>query len=458
MDHPTLAMCGRIAIAGYAILVTTKAIAADFGGGCCADLEARIAELEDTAARKGNRKVSLTVTGHVNEAVLFWDDGAESDAYVVTNDTSRTKFRFEGVGKITTDWSAGYLIEIGVRTANSARVNQDDDDVGNGLDLRHAAWWLQSQTWGRVWIGQTSSATDGITELNATNGWLIGSNDINYWNGGFFLRPSGSAELSAVPWAAINSVWNANVGEGDRRNLAEYVSPTWHGLTFSTAWGEASFWDAALRYSTEARGFKVTLGIGYQWYGDREANCANLGGSAIDCNALGMSGTLMHVPTGLYVFGAHGFADDHNRSELFGYPVKERDQHWYLQAGIEHPWFAIGKTTLYGEYFRGETGAGVCGAVTTIGDGESCTAGSVRPVLSDDPLNLSGSDARIGSSDVDVWGFGLVQAIDAAAMHLYIGYRNYSADVGLTDNSGNPVPSRSIDDFQAVFAGGIIRF
>ncbi|WP_334148124.1 hypothetical protein [Hyphomicrobium sp.] len=40
--------------------------AADLGGDCCADLEERIAELEATTARKGNRKVSLEVYGHVN--------------------------------------------------------------------------------------------------------------------------------------------------------------------------------------------------------------------------------------------------------------------------------------------------------------------------------------------------------------------------------------------------------
>ena len=43
---------------------TTQASAADLGGDCCGDLEERIAELEATAARKGNRKVSLEVSGH----------------------------------------------------------------------------------------------------------------------------------------------------------------------------------------------------------------------------------------------------------------------------------------------------------------------------------------------------------------------------------------------------------
>jgi hypothetical protein len=35
--------------------------AADLGGDCCADLEERIAELEATTVRKGNKKVSVTL-------------------------------------------------------------------------------------------------------------------------------------------------------------------------------------------------------------------------------------------------------------------------------------------------------------------------------------------------------------------------------------------------------------
>jgi hypothetical protein len=56
-------------------LLALPASAADLGGDCCADLEERIAELEATTVRKGNRKVSLTVYGQVNQAVMFWDDG-----------------------------------------------------------------------------------------------------------------------------------------------------------------------------------------------------------------------------------------------------------------------------------------------------------------------------------------------------------------------------------------------
>jgi hypothetical protein len=57
---------------GVALCGSVSAKAADLGGDCCADLEERVAELEATTARKGNRKVTLTISGWVNEAVFWW--------------------------------------------------------------------------------------------------------------------------------------------------------------------------------------------------------------------------------------------------------------------------------------------------------------------------------------------------------------------------------------------------
>jgi CubicO group peptidase (beta-lactamase class C family) len=83
------------ALAAAATLVATGASAADLGGNCYADLEERIAELEATTARKGNRKVKLTVSGWVHEQVMYWDDGGERNTYVFTG-PAPTRFRFVG--------------------------------------------------------------------------------------------------------------------------------------------------------------------------------------------------------------------------------------------------------------------------------------------------------------------------------------------------------------------------
>ncbi len=518
MNGGLMKTTSRFAIAAAASVIATSALAADLGGNCCADLEERVAELEATTARKGNRRVSLTVYGHVNEGVLWWDDGEETNAYVVTNENSRTRFGFRGDARISPEWSAGYLLEIGVRIANSAAVSQfvDDNTPSNlSLDLRHSAWYIESTKLGRMWVGHTSMATDGITEINLSNSAVIGSPDINNWNGGFFIRLEDdrrlrdgrhgdrtlarglSGSLVGVTWSNILSQANANVGDGDRRNLVRYVSPTFSGFTFSASWGEDDFWDVALRYANEFNGVRVAAGIGYQDWTDGDARaivpafgsvngivnvgtgsqndrgCANLDfatdsiffdgdGQDVDCHAVGMSASVMHVPTGLFVAGAYGWLNDENRRLLFALrtdglllDADDRDQFWYAQAGIEKNFFGLGKTTLYGEYFNGDTGGNLSG-------------GDVRNIGGFFPAFDTATRAFITSSNVQVWGVGLVQTIDAAAMDLYVGYRLYSGDVDvvfddLTLDNGTTTRriskrNQDLEDFQAVFAGGIIRF
>src|SRR5688572_12287138 len=102
-----------------------SANAADLGGGCCGDLEERIAELEATTARKGNRVVSLQISGQVNKALLIWDDGVDSDAFIVDPDSDGTRVRFAGKAQLKPGWEAGYTLEFNFVDAASNRVSQD---------------------------------------------------------------------------------------------------------------------------------------------------------------------------------------------------------------------------------------------------------------------------------------------------------------------------------------------
>jgi predicted porin len=469
-----LKSASRVALVAAAGIMAggVAAQAADLGGNCCADLEERVAELEATAARKGNRKVSLTVYGQVNEAVMFWDDGHESNAYVVSFNQSRTRFGFRGDARITADWSAGYLLEIGVRYANSGSRHQGTNAAGgdsNSLDIRHSAWYLDSKSLGRIWVGETASATDGITEINLSNAAVVAGQDPSSWVGGFFLRRPGfggpTFGLTAKKWNDITPSFAGSwpAGEGDRNNIVRYVSPTIAGFSFSAAWGEDDMWDVALRYAGEFSGFRVAAGVGYKQQNDNGGKagadwqvCADLtepgiGGttatsptkSAVDCNAIGLSGSIMHVPSGLFVYGSWGRIDDKNRKALYVANVKDEDKHWYIQGGIEQKFFALGKTTIYGEYGNYETGAGLA----AFGQRADFSADFGRTFLA--------------SSDVTVWGIGIVQNVEAAAMDLFLAYRNFSADLVVSNTgttfSGSPA-SRAVEDMQIVMTGAIIRF
>ena len=158
--------------------------------------------------RKGNRKVSLEISGQVNEALLYWDDGEESNVYVVTNDNSRSRVRFLGKAKINGDWEAGYKLEIGVRAANSKRANQSDTD-GSGadpaninFDVRDSYWFVKSKSLGALSVGLQSTATDAITEINLTQTKDFSKySDVEDTGLGFFLR-STAAALSSLSLAS----------------------------------------------------------------------------------------------------------------------------------------------------------------------------------------------------------------------------------------------------------------
>jgi hypothetical protein len=406
--------------------------AADLGGNCCADLEERVAELEATAARKGNRKVSLTVYGQVNWAIMHWDDGDERNTYIVDNNNSRSRFGFRGEAKIDADWSAGYLIEIGVRRNDSNNVTQSDARTGTGLDIRHEALYLDSKRLGRVWLGWTSSATDGITEIN------LGATAASGFDRSAYLGNFNANTGFGLTWNQMASRADQNWSSDDaRRELIRYVSPTIAGFTASASWGGDDFWDVALRYAGEFNSIRVAAGVGYNK--TTQVDDANYSGGAgtglngcvkvgntIDCSHFGVSASVMHVPTGLFVSGAYSQTKDNNVPA--GYD--DTDDAWYVMAGIQRKWFSLGNTTIYGEYGDYNKGA----------------------------FQDSVSNTFLGSN-VKMWTIGINQTIDAAAMDLYLFYSRYTGDATQeVCDFWCFGYKQSAEDLQMIVAGGVIRF
>ncbi len=438
------------------------ASAADLGGNCCADLEERIAEIEATTARKGNRKVSLEISGQVNETLLFWDDGFERNVGIYTNDNSRTRFRFKGKAKIDSDWEAGYQIEIGVRAANSKRFSQDDTrgnatDSDVGLDLRDSYWYLKSKSLGAVSVGQQASATDGITELNQTQTADFSKfSDIEDSGLGLRLRRTDGA-LSGESWRRLIGIGGDQPGDGERRfSLVKYVTPELAGFAVSAAWGEDDFWDVALRWKGEFSGFKLVAGIGYGEVLDSTqtktvCTAVQVGGldSDTDCHQFGGSLSVLHEPTGLFVnFGTGVKKDDllQDTNLFAGLNAYDEQTFWAIQAGIEKKWLPFGKTTIYGEYYDYDGGS------------------TTRRFSADDPIEPAGfGRAAVWNSAVQSYGAGIAQGFDAAALTLYVSYRHYEADLTVIDSAGgNGIAGTQtgidLEDVDVVLTGGIIKF
>ena len=358
-----------LALAAVAGLMVSgvSAKAADLGGDCCADLEERVAELEATTARKGNRKVSLEVYGQVTTAVMWWDDGYEDNVYVVDPQTSNTRFGFRGSARVTPDISAGYQIELAWQQADATKVREDNDEGADMPEFRQAHWYIKSETWGKVRVGFADTANSGIAEIDLSNASVAD---------GMSSSQAGSAIMQSDMGGPAFGNYEFN-----RANVVRYDTPTFAGFVVSAAWGEDDLWDVAVRYAGEWGGFKIAAGIAYGENTDRNNGAGPTDDPAVEVLNGGLS--IMHSPTGLFVTGSAGTrdADDFADEEHF----------WFVSGGIEQKWNSLGKTTLFG---------------------------------------MGGEQEDSRDRTATFWGLGVVQKIDAAAMDLFVSYRHYELDGG----------------------------
>ncbi len=197
---------------GMSISSSTSAFAADLGGNCCADLEERIAELEATTARKGNRKVSLTVSGWVGQQVMFWDDGGELNVYVHDLGTTLgSHVKFTGQATIVPGWSAGYVLHLEAMGSDSLTTSQNvpdgpdlltvnRDGVGNnnGVGTLQSFWFIKSDQLGKVSVGKQSQASDNTAILVDGSGSLVPANWVSFDVNSFFVRNSNTGTLSGL--------------------------------------------------------------------------------------------------------------------------------------------------------------------------------------------------------------------------------------------------------------------
>ncbi len=430
----------RAALLAAAIIVSQPASAADLGGNCCADLEERIAELEATTARKGNRKVSLTISGYVAQEVTWWDDGEESNVYLHgLGPTQATHVKFTGQAKISPGWTAGYTLRIqnlednpfGRNATTGDAMNQFNDNFSTGLNTQMSYWFIQSDTLGKLSMGRQANAAKSAAMFTDQSGTQIIDNYTFLAGFPQFYVRSGGDLVPAVTWGQFAFCYQQGVPLGGDcngivMNGVRYDTPTIAGFTASASWGEDDFWEVALRYSGEFSGFKVVLGAGYSEFTDENVAGPLPVGTVKHSDFFQAGGYVQHIETGLFLHAAYGHEDNSDTRIGVAQLQPENGEHWYLKAGIRRKWNALGATIVYGDYAE---------YLDQIG-----------------PAALS---LGVTDSTLRRYGGGIAQEIDAAAMTIYLKYQHYDLDV-----SGAALDPRLVDFDSANFIsfGGLINF
>jgi hypothetical protein len=155
----------------------------------------------------------------------------------------------------------------------------------------------------------------------------------------------------------------------------------------------------------------------------------------------------MHVPSGLFAQGHYTRLSVGAQNPISGsYDADKDATRWDIQAGIAKNWFGLGNTVLYGEYgkhknfkYANDTYSCTTPAVST---GGTCTVAA-----SNAPDQLKGDELKM-------WGIGLVQNVDAAAMELYVSWRHFEATDPGTTAAANP----GFKDLDIVLTGARVKF
>jgi predicted porin len=498
-----LTLAAVLGAVGAIVFVQKPVRAADLGGDCCADLEERVAELEATTVRKGNKKVSVQIYGKVNWAELFWDDGHEQSNYSVNNYMESTRFGFKGSAKIATDWSAGFRLEAEVREAASQQLNQFNDnnanDVNGPLKMRWSHIYLNSKTWGEARIGLTATPKYDVTKdtleyISTEPGEGGGLSDTIVadfrMNDSFLLREKGfnNAEGLAGANGGRSLTWS-NIARcyssGDqfncstRRNGVDYLSPTWEGFSASVGYFENFDWGAALRYrNTWNDTWAVAASAGYEKFRDERLDVAGGGqaGFSRDLDETAGSAAIKHKPTGLFVMGIWSISDSNDSNVVGGFNGKDAPTMtgWNVQGGIQRKTSLLGldrfgETSFWGGYSDVRNGfapgsSGVSGT-TPITCPPTCPASGIGALGVNALMELPGKTfpsipftTQVTESDVHDWFLALDQSFEAAAFHLYAVYQHFDApSLHLIDPNLDRVPLR-LDGFDLGYVGGRIYF
>lgn len=366
MKHRLAMGAGALAL-GCMILSAGAVQAADLGGSCCADLEERIAELEATTARKGNRKVNVTIYGQASKSLLFLDGKERDDVVVSENSAAETYVGIGGVAVIQPNLRAGFVLELGLGGYEGGLTGPGANT--NETYVRQANLFLE-RDWGgdvlsRVTIGHLRQATDGIAEISTVNTAVV-------------ARLASLRPLNGPQIGEALDLYDGSRIDGLRADFS--VSK----LSVSASWGngeEDDVWDVALQYGDEFGGFAVRAGVGYR----EGISVPSLGAGLPDLKVWSGSVSIKHIETGLFVNAMYGTLD----VSEFGISTDDV-RTWHVQSGIERKLFtALGATTIFAEYGELEDGT------------------------------------------LSVWGGGVVQAFDAAAFDVYLNVRRLELDDGL---------------------------
>ena len=351
--------------------------------------------------RSGGGNVTASFYGQVNRALLYYDDGAQSDVRHVDNDGSSTRIGFKGSAKASDDVKIGTVIEVQFESNSTGDVDQLDNTAtigSNSFTERKLELFVDSKTIGKLSLGQGDTASNGSSEVDLSGTDLVACSCVFDPAGGLGFVLSGArlpvdANANGNPDVRIKDVFD-NLDGLSRDDRVRYDSPSFAGFKLHTSLVDGGEWDLAASYGGEFGGTEFEGKVGFaNDSGTRTFPERRVSGSISALHESGFSLTL-----------AAGDADDDESD-------REEVSFRYGKLGYQTEVFPIGSSRFsidYGEY----------------------------------------DDSDAAGDEGTTYGIGFVQKVSDWGTELYATYRGYQLDRSGTD----------FDDIDIVLTGARVKF
>ena len=291
------------------------------------------------AAPMAAHAVKYKLSGQINRAAVYQNDGQASDIQFIDNESSGTRWRLTGSEDIGRGMKVGFNWEwqnssIGggasIRTPSAGTSAPSDKQT-----MRKAEVWF-SGGWGKVSLGQGDGAGNGLTEIDLTSTWNVAYTGRASFGGAVAWRTAmGAALTSMAGTATVTSSSTAALTHGDtfsnfdafsRYDRVRYDSPALGPVTLSASAGQNDLYEGAVRWSQGIGGGQISLGL---FYGKSASTKNRYGGSAAYLFSFGTSIQF-------------AYAENEKRPA-----VASKGRNWYVKVGQN--WGNNSVSVAYGE-------------------------------------------------------------------------------------------------------------
>ena len=195
------------------------------------------------------RAVDFKISGQINRAVLWGDNGNDSDTKFVDNDNSSTRFRFTGSNTFDENWKVGIVWENQMESNSSSDTDIDigtNDDTGDvTFTERKMEFYVDHTKFGKLSLGQGDTASNGTSEVDLSGTTVVNYSSIEDMAGGFNFRDDDDNVITSIGSAF------SNFDGLSRRDRIRYDTPKFGPVYFSTSYMNGQSWDLAGRFAYE---------------------------------------------------------------------------------------------------------------------------------------------------------------------------------------------------------------